>query len=412
MRLHGDAAASLSMVYILAASIGLAAGGLLWTWRPRLARPVLAGAMTAAAILTGLLAYAPAEAWGAMHGAMGFLVGLWYPAFGSALCRRVPVGERGRVIGWMLAFGYLPGQLILLLEPRVDPIVLTGGVALMLAAAGAIPLGVGPFGTGMAGPAALRPWKRLFTFALVAGLAVGIVRVDSPILITALGTGREAELLVPLVAAVLAGVVIDRRGRIPAAVAGVLALGLSLGLGLVIGGGMAELPMRLGTRTGVLMLEAFWATILADLSVGYGPAISFGFGHALALFVVGGGVWLGHLLPGLLTGGLAILALFAATGLLWGLPETGLAGASRAPGPPDLAAALALTAVQPLTNREMEVALLLAKGSSTSEIARELFLTQHTVRAHLHRIYTKTGTASRHELLARVIARVSDRAGA
>jgi DNA-binding CsgD family transcriptional regulator len=344
---------------------------------------------------------------------MGLLVGLWYPAFGSALYARVGADERGRVIGWMLALGYMPGYVLTALTPLVNPALLTTAVALCLAVAGAIPLhsGESPTTPAVDGRVVLRPWRRLFIFALIAGPVVGIVRVDVHALLSAPANVHVAQLAAQVAAALLAGTLIDLRGRTRAAGAGVMTLGLSMGLGLLGSGGTAGLLMLLGTGVGVITLEAFWATVLADLSPGYGPAISFGFGHALALLMVGIGAWIGRLLPPVETAGVAILALFVATGLLWGVPETRSAGAARKhpppPPAPDMASALQLTARQPLTQREMEVALLLIKGVSTAQMADQLFLTMHTIRAHLHRIYSKTETASRHELLARVIAHVS-----
>lgn len=112
--------------------------------------------------------------------------------------------------------------------------------------------------------------------------------------------------------------------------------------------------MLLGTATGVLMLEAFWATVLADLSPGYGPAISFGFGHALALMMVGAGVLIGRIMPPIETAGIAILAPFAATGLLWGLPETRTAGTRKNSGPTDMARALQATTRRSRQPREAE----------------------------------------------------------
>jgi DNA-binding CsgD family transcriptional regulator len=58
------------------------------------------------------------------------------------------------------------------------------------------------------------------------------------------------------------------------------------------------------------------------------------------------------------------------------------------------------TAVEPLTTREREVALLAARGMATKHIAARLFLSARTVDTHLARIYRKLGVTGRAELAA------------
>ncbi|WP_188681180.1 helix-turn-helix transcriptional regulator [Subtercola lobariae] len=53
-----------------------------------------------------------------------------------------------------------------------------------------------------------------------------------------------------------------------------------------------------------------------------------------------------------------------------------------------------------LSEREREVAALILEGLSYTQVAKELFITRSTVSFHLSRIYAKTGTNSRHELIA------------
>ena len=53
--------------------------------------------------------------------------------------------------------------------------------------------------------------------------------------------------------------------------------------------------------------------------------------------------------------------------------------------------------IEPLSEREMEVLKLAAKGISNKGIAEQLFLSPRTVQAHLGNIFTKLGVASRTE---------------
>lgn len=53
--------------------------------------------------------------------------------------------------------------------------------------------------------------------------------------------------------------------------------------------------------------------------------------------------------------------------------------------------------IDPLTDREMEVLQLLAKGRSNKEIALALDISTHTVKFHISGIYTKLGAANRTE---------------
>ena len=63
-----------------------------------------------------------------------------------------------------------------------------------------------------------------------------------------------------------------------------------------------------------------------------------------------------------------------------------------------------------LSARERDVMFLAAKGFANKEIARELKITEGTVKIHLHRIYQKLGVKSRFALavLARKLLNGSD----
>ena len=57
--------------------------------------------------------------------------------------------------------------------------------------------------------------------------------------------------------------------------------------------------------------------------------------------------------------------------------------------------------IQPLTNREIEVLNMLAKGGSNSEIAKQLYISSETVKRHLSTIYRKLAVKNRHQAIAR-----------
>jgi DNA-binding NarL/FixJ family response regulator len=62
-----------------------------------------------------------------------------------------------------------------------------------------------------------------------------------------------------------------------------------------------------------------------------------------------------------------------------------------------LAAGCAASDARPdgLTRRETEILAMMARGQANSDIAAELYLSGHTVKSHIHRIFAKTGSADR-----------------
>jgi DNA-binding NarL/FixJ family response regulator len=60
------------------------------------------------------------------------------------------------------------------------------------------------------------------------------------------------------------------------------------------------------------------------------------------------------------------------------------ASATRPPNPPD-----------GLTQREGEILSLIAQGLTNGEIAERLFLSNHTIKTHINRIFAKTGSRDR-----------------
>ena len=61
-----------------------------------------------------------------------------------------------------------------------------------------------------------------------------------------------------------------------------------------------------------------------------------------------------------------------------------------------------------MTETEERVAVLAAAGRSNKDIAAELFMSVHTVGAHLSRAYRKLGIGSRAELTNELAKRASD----
>lgn len=53
-----------------------------------------------------------------------------------------------------------------------------------------------------------------------------------------------------------------------------------------------------------------------------------------------------------------------------------------------------------VTDREKEIADLVVQGYSNKEIATKLFISEHTVKAHLNRIFRKFNTTSRSKLIS------------
>lgn len=54
-----------------------------------------------------------------------------------------------------------------------------------------------------------------------------------------------------------------------------------------------------------------------------------------------------------------------------------------------------------LSPREREVAMLITRGLSNKEVARQLGLTEGTVKIHVHSIFQKLRTKSRYSLISR-----------
>jgi DNA-binding CsgD family transcriptional regulator len=58
-----------------------------------------------------------------------------------------------------------------------------------------------------------------------------------------------------------------------------------------------------------------------------------------------------------------------------------------------------------LTAREAELVALLSTGADTKELARRMFVSEHTVQDHLKSVFAKTGVTNRRALVARAVGR-------
>lgn len=56
-----------------------------------------------------------------------------------------------------------------------------------------------------------------------------------------------------------------------------------------------------------------------------------------------------------------------------------------------------------LTRRQHEIVLLVVRGLSNRDIAERLFVTEQTVKDHLHDVFERFGIKRRTELLSRVL---------
>jgi len=57
--------------------------------------------------------------------------------------------------------------------------------------------------------------------------------------------------------------------------------------------------------------------------------------------------------------------------------------------------------IEPLSEREIEVLQLIAKGLTNQDVANRLFLSGHTVKAHTRNIYSKLNVHNRAQAIAR-----------
>ena len=72
--------------------------------------------------------------------------------------------------------------------------------------------------------------------------------------------------------------------------------------------------------------------------------------------------------------------------------------AEEAPAPPPIPAATRDRERSPLSQREREIVALVAQGFKNKEMAEKMFISEQTVKNHLHNIFDKLGVSDRLEL--------------
>ena len=97
----------------------------------------------------------------------------------------------------------------------------------------------------------------------------------------------------------------------------------------------------------------------------------------------------------------------ALEGHLWRIAmEVQAAGISHRPGLSD--AWWTDPVLRGLSERQAEIVRRVVRGERVATIARELFVSESTVRNHLSAIYRKVGVHSQSELLARLMSGAAD----
>lgn len=176
------------------------------------------------------------------------------------------------------------------------------------------------------------------------------------------------------------------------------------------------------SRSGFMLFFAFAAMLFCASIVGYLTAGEFAprriLGVSLAAYGLGGVIGTAIVLAGgrteLITSVfLALTCIYIValamrpSVLAWlGKESTGFGEFDAAEGEdePREGAAQALAARFGLTEREREILDHVAAGHSSSYVARVLFISESTVRGHVHHLYQKLGVSTREELIALVAA--------
>ena len=435
-------AAAITPIYLFlgAHAVGLAAAGLTSDVWPAFRR---AGALFAAALcLLGTLLTA---AWPAVASVTFPILGLlaawgivaWAPAFrlivplGSRALSFVGVPVVANAFKYLLTIGvgHIPAVWLVILASL--PLVASLVYGPRVAAQAQDEIARAPW-TAAPPRLDLRPLWLLAPFLFVVYLSAGVsYSALTPSLLAMLHSAVDPSLLAYVLVIPLLALAGDRKGMRVVAVAGPLLLGAAFLIWAAwpTPGGAISTQVLMGAGYAAMDLLT-WVALL-EIAPPRGTATVFGIGLNMNVLPILIGAGLQAQITGLarlpattLAGGMLFLmlvavAFFRDTSLLVrhaaaqpgtdaGGAAADLAGQPKAPGPSSLPERLAAIGAGSLSPRELEVARLVLEGRTVGEVARELIVSENTIKTHLASVYRKTGTRGRAELAAKVLAGGAD----
>ncbi len=419
-------------------ALGLAGAGLISDIWAAFRRAALVWSAPAGLLLTLLTAIAPQTA-SVSFPLLGLLsawgIVAWAPAFQAVVPLRrraiafagVPVAANAFKFLWSLGLGRVAPEWLVLLAAL--PLLASAFYGRKLAAMeGQDPP---PAATRALPFLDLRPLWLLAPFLFVVYLAAGVTYTAvTPSLLGALHSQVDPSLLSYVVFIPLFALVGDRTTLRNVAVAGPLLLGASFLVWAASPDFDGAMAVQVLMGAGYAAMDLLTWVALLEIAPPHGTATVFGIGLNMNVLpiLIGAGLQaqvplLAHLPTSTLAGGMLFLMLLAVvffrdTALLVRGKAAGRAaapidheepisilGAERPPSDTSadhLAARLAELALTPLSPREREVACLVIQGRSLGEVARELIVSENTVKTHLASVYRKTKTRGRADLAARV----------
>ncbi len=420
--------------------LGLAGAGLIADVWAAFRRAALVWSAPACLLLTLLTAFVPLAAT-VTFPALGLLsawgIVAWAPAFRAVVPLRrralafagVPVAANAIKFLWSLGLGHIAPVFLVLLAAL--PLLASAFYGRRLAdeegesppahaATRALPF------------LDLRPLWLLSPFLFVVYLAAGLTYAAvTPSLLRALHSPVDPSLVSYVVFIPLFALVGDRTTLRNVAVAGPLLLGLAFLVWAASPDTGGALAVQVLMGAGYAAMDLLTWVALLEIAPPRGTATVFGIGLNMNVLpiLIGAGLGtevplLAHLPTATLAGGMLFLMLLAVvffrdTALLVRgkeeggernpdgrgdpCPDSGAGRPASAAPQEQLSARLAEIAETPLSPREVEVASLVIQGRSLGEVARELIVSENTVKTHLSSVYRKTKTHGRADLAARVL---------